>query len=46
MQWRDHCLAPPAGFEPAANGIEVRCSVRTELRGLIYFLCFKGYRHR
>ncbi len=25
-------LVPPAGFEPAAIGIEVRCSVLAELR--------------
>ena len=25
-------LVPPAGFEPATFGLEVRCSLRTELR--------------
>ncbi len=28
--------APSAGFEPATVGLEVRCSIRTELRGLVH----------
>ena len=27
--------APPAGFEPARYGLEGRCSIRTELQGLM-----------
>ncbi len=27
-------LVPPAGLEPATHGLEIRCSVPTELRGL------------
>jgi hypothetical protein len=30
---RDH-LAPPAGFEPAAIGLEVRCSVQLSYEGV------------
>jgi hypothetical protein len=33
LRSRDISQAPPAGFEPAASGLEVRCSIRTELQG-------------
>ena len=29
-------LVPPAGFEPATFGLEVRCSLRTELRRRVF----------
>ena len=28
-------MVHPAGFEPATNGLEVRCSIQTELRVLV-----------
>lgn len=33
-------FAPPAGFEPATFGLEVHCSIRTELRRPVLFSLF------
>ena len=44
-EWTLKALARPAGFEPATYGLEVRCSIRAELRAhkrfqaIIPFLC-------